>query len=364
MCTSKSMQGGRTALADALSADPEEARRNVPPSTAPASMRLSLSGSFASEEAARQFGNHVAELIGALSRFMDLERLDGITIADDYDGALARLDRGFKANRPLSRSNDERIVGVAMAAPVLRNGVAKSHLVFYRPAITAITDEADTEAKRDALYTIAHECGHVADRKAQDEAFPGVLLALDTRRLDVAMIYDAAVTLWEEYAACRASAGFAYDRQVAHYVIALSTTLAGARERSNASIRAYRVHGDLDRLLREAPPHVAEPLRMYAYLLGTLDGHERTLEEAAPHLVDAIAQSAYEAAFEHAAAALRGLWDSRGTWTGQHVFDPLCAMVRLCLQEAGIIFHALSDGRVSVDVPFSPETLPSEYDRA
>ncbi len=218
-----------------MSGDAEEDRRELPPPTAPETISLSVSGGSPSEEAARYFGNYVGELIRALSRYMDLDRLDGVTIADDYDGALERLDRGFQASRPLSRSNDERITGVAMAAPVMRAGVVKSHLVFYRPAIAAITDVADTEARQDALYTIVHECGHVEDRKAQDQAFPGVLLRPDTRRLDVAMIYDAAVVVWEEYAACRASASFAYDRQVGHYVTGLNSTVAGAREAAAAA---------------------------------------------------------------------------------------------------------------------------------
>ncbi len=345
--------------AEALSDEPEEIPDARPPATAPANISVSLTGSFADEEAARQFGHHVAVLIRALSSYIDLERLDGVTIADDYDGALQRLDRGFQATQPLSRSNDERITGVAMAATVIRAGVVKSHLVFFRPSITAITDEADTDGRQDALYTIAHECGHVEDLKLRDTACPGVLLSQTFSRADLAVLQQAAAATWVEYAACRVSAPFASDRQVGHYVTGLRSTLEGARDRSNGAIRTYRLHGDVDRVLREATPHVIEPLRMFAYLLGTLDGHGRTLEESAPELAELIARGPYAAAFANASSSLRDLWKRRGTWVGIEAFDPLCHISRVCLEEAGMFFRVLPDGGVWVDVPFSPQTMPS-----
>src|SRR4051812_44268890 len=111
---------------------PEDA---LPPPTAPEGFPLSLNGGFDSKEQATEFANMVVGAIRVLSSFIDVERLDGVTIADDYDLALRNLDRGFEPGEPLARSNDERIVGVGMAPAVLRNGIVKGHLVFFTPAL-------------------------------------------------------------------------------------------------------------------------------------------------------------------------------------------------------------------------------------
>ena len=330
----------------------------LPPATAPKEFPLSVSGNFENDAQARKFADSVYAAIQILSSYINLERLDGVTVADDYDGALQRLDRGFLPSRPLTRSNSERAVGVAMSPAVKRDGVVKAHLLFCTWAIRAITNSDDQEAARDALYTIAHECGHVEDLKLRDEAFPDVVLSQRLVRYDQAAIEHPADVIWEEYAACRASAGFARERQVSCYETTLRSALAGARDRSNAAIRAFRQHGHVNRGVQEVGEHVCEPLRMFAYLLGTLDGQSARMEDAAPEAAKAIAGSPYEAIFARLAAALRQIWECRRQWSGYGVFGPLHQIVRDALNEGGMIFSVKPNGRVHVGLPFRPGTMP------
>ena len=145
-----------------------------PPPTAPESIQVSLRG-FTDAAGAEQFGNTMGVAIREFSRYIDLERLDGITIAYDYEDALAQLDRGYETTRPLTRTADNQLLGVAVAPAVLRDGAVKAHLVFHAPFVLPLED-AQSEHYRQALYLIAHECGHIEDLKHRDECFPGIIL--------------------------------------------------------------------------------------------------------------------------------------------------------------------------------------------
>ena len=123
--------------------------------TAPENIHVTLKG-FQEESRAKSFGNTIAAMVRCISEWINLERLDGITVAFDYDAALAELDRGFPASRRLIRTNNDRLVGVAMAPAVLRWQTVKGHLVFYAPMVLPL-ETPGTEEFRQALYLVAHE---------------------------------------------------------------------------------------------------------------------------------------------------------------------------------------------------------------
>jgi hypothetical protein len=200
----------------------------------------------------------------------------------------------------------------------------------------------------------------VEDLKHRDEAFPGVILRQGIMRYDEAAIEQVTEAIWEEYAACRASARFAGDAQISAYVTSLSSALDGARNRSNAAIRAFRLHGDVNRGVQEAGEHICEPLRMFAYLLGTLDGMERFIEDDAREANRAIAESPYAAILARMTDILRLLWARRGKWVSMTEFASLRQMVRDALEEGGVIFTVKPDNSVRVDLPFRPGTMPSD----
>ena len=87
---------------------------DLPPPTAPDSIPFSMRN-FASEEGANHTATKLAFYIRLISRYLDLSRLDGVTVAYEYDVALAELDRGVEGLRPLTRSNDDQLIGVGMA---------------------------------------------------------------------------------------------------------------------------------------------------------------------------------------------------------------------------------------------------------
>ncbi|WP_222598066.1 hypothetical protein, partial [Neisseria gonorrhoeae] len=125
------------------------------------------------EEHARTFGNLVATYVRALSRYIDMSALDGITIAADYAQALLELDRGYETNHKLTPSEGIAL-GVAMTPAVIRDGKVKSHILFNAGVLLPLEDD-ENEFFEQALHTLAHECAHVEVTERFNAAFPGIL---------------------------------------------------------------------------------------------------------------------------------------------------------------------------------------------
>ncbi|MDG4608774.1 MAG: hypothetical protein P9C48_06545 [Defluviicoccus sp.] len=331
-----------------------EEKIEPPPPTAPENIPVSALG-FEDTETATHFSYVLADVVRAVSRYIDLSRLDGITIAYDYDAALAALDRGYEGIRPLTRTNDDTAVGVAMAPAVLRSSVVKGHLIFYAPAVLPIEDKSH-EHFNQALYLIAHECAHIEDLKRRDDRFSGTILQQQVHDYEEALFASIVAVLWEEYAACRTSAIFG-DGQGSAYEECLIGALSAARDEAYAAIRAYRLHGDIRRVLEEAGRPLCEPLRFAAYLLGHLDGRQEDWG-VVPQARDRLAECEYASYVDRLATALRELWATRDSWESLDVFTPLKEIAHEVLAEGGMTITHLPDGQARVDIPFTPETMP------
>jgi hypothetical protein len=122
-------------------------------STAPDPVPFNLIG-FATEEQARALANMTATFVKYIGTKMNLEGLDGITIAYDYNKALVDLDRGYETSFVLTPST-EFVQGVAMSPAVIRDEKIKTHIVFSF-GFTAFVDTESAEwRKRLALLAVA-----------------------------------------------------------------------------------------------------------------------------------------------------------------------------------------------------------------
>lgn len=142
----------------------------LPPSTMPTPLSVSVKG-FNDPVVGERLAHAVAGAIGMVGSFIDISRLDGVTIACEYDQAFADLDRGLEGLRPLSRSDTQEMQGIAMSPAVLRDGEVKTHLVFDAAyAVSLIADEATDEDRAVTYGVFAHECAHV-EVTAEKERF-------------------------------------------------------------------------------------------------------------------------------------------------------------------------------------------------
>jgi len=328
----------------------------LPESTVPLGLGASLQG-FTSEEGARKLGTVVLGWIHGLGRLIDLSALDGVTIATDYDAALAGLDRGLDGLRPLSRSNSEEMQGVAMSPAVIRDGQVKTHLIFDAAAIAALAvEDAPEKQVQLAIGIIAHECAHVQITAQKEAAIPDARFGARIEGYERAILFQMAEICWDEYAACRISAPFAKD-QNEHHAETVAGVAAVARDRSNAAVRRYRFHGDIDRLVSEAGPALCEPMKAVAYLLGGMDGADETWADWSDTR-RAVEVGGYGELADELHQALRALWETQDEWDPTlDTFDPLLAIGRRVFESGGIYFRTTQDGSPWIDVPFNFDAM-------
>lgn len=96
---------------------------------------------------AKEIADVIQAVVAQLAREIPLQDLDGLTIAADYDAALANLDRGDPDLPPVTSRALGYGLGVAKQIAVQREGMRKEHLVVAAGiAETWISPEVDTRA--------------------------------------------------------------------------------------------------------------------------------------------------------------------------------------------------------------------------
>ncbi len=156
----------------------------------------------AKQESIREsFSKIVSGMLVAHS--LRVQRIEGITITDRLDNALAAFDDGgLDTGRTLTRTTGD-IEGVAMTPVGIRDGKA-----YCRVFIKSSTVE---ELFRDPLaaqarYIVAHELGHGHDLTVKSEALEPMLLKTSGDLLTPPIFWQIAEIVWNEYVACRLSA--------------------------------------------------------------------------------------------------------------------------------------------------------------
>lgn len=173
-------------------------------STVGEDLRISVSGTFPSEKDAQELHTTMFVFAKLFGGIFDLCALDGITVSDDYAGALAAVERGYPSLGPANATKDEYGEGFAMAVPVLRDGVHKSHLVFNTSLVRPLVDTSH-ELYGFSVHTVCHEMAHVYDHMLQSRAMPK-LYGSQMTDLREATMMQFALPAWGEYAASRLSA--------------------------------------------------------------------------------------------------------------------------------------------------------------
>jgi hypothetical protein len=340
--------------ADALS--DAEIKRLLATSTLPTNLSMHLLG-FQSKEDAEKLGEIVGSFLRLFGTFLNLERLDAVTVAYDYDTALKEVDRGTVCQE-VTATNDTFARGVGMAVRVLRKGQVKSHIVVAAGLMNSLRSENDPNYQL-AIGLLAHEAAHVHDSLMQDLAFPGVLLQRSTGFREGILLQMAQVC-WDEYAACRLSTRIGDDKQLAWFEETFCSFAEEVRERTNKHIQQYRWHGDLNKLVPQVVAEYGALLKYAGYFLGHLDGLGLSIEKDAPKANEIINRKKYfTPIFEELVACLKSIWATYGHWPGLQIFDPLKNVADKLLQAGGIEIEDRASGAAYVRVPFSPETMPS-----
>ncbi|MFK4657046.1 hypothetical protein ABIF97_006980 [Bradyrhizobium japonicum] len=312
----------------------------IPGSTCPEVLSFDLKG-FASEDQAKDMANWTNSFIKIIGTKLNLETLDGVTIAFDYPQALADLDRGYETTFVLKPSS-EFAQGVAMAPGVRRDGIVKTHILFDANVFTRFRNPED-EHWNWMYYQLAHECGHVHDRRAFDLAIPNVLLTQHYFGNELNKIrWELGENCWCEYAASRLSAEY-YPGQVVHYEETFMATLEGLDERADAIMDKFLDDKEGIECFRSLGREYEVILKFASYLLGHLNGTGGDIDTA-PKFKEFI-KSDHWLSYRiiELDKAFDGLWDNYGKWKGIEDFDCLGELVLEAVGRHGVYARMVDD---------------------
>jgi hypothetical protein len=330
------------------------------PSTMPP-IGIDMSG-YPTEELAKSVGEAINTWLHLFGKILNLKRLKQVVVSYNYNEALAAVDQEAPVSGPLTATNDEIAVGIAMTPTVLRDGEAMSVMVLNATymAVLAVEETAENAALREQMiYTLAHECGHVHDLDIRATCMPDIILK---RRLSFrdGILLGIASGCWDEYMACRLSAFIAKESALRPLEDTFCTALERAKDRANAAIRQYRMHADVSRVTKEVAEIYKRVMVYAAYMLGHIDGTEGDVAVLAPKALDALERQPYfKPFFSRLHDELRAMHSIYGEWKGLDVYEPLKQLADDLLKLGGIDIQPRADETVYVAIPFSAETIPT-----
>lgn len=324
-----------------------------PQTTTPSSLSASARN-YAREEDARVIGSNVLGLIQIFGQHMDLETLDGVTLAYDYAQALEELDRGVETNSVLTASKDWG-VGVAMTPAVLREGVLKSHILFNAAFLEGLLDEPQSKACQEAVHIIAHECAHVEINAVKDRQFPNKILRYRPETWFEGLRLEVIEASWDEYAACRISAGFGAAPSENYQGVFLKILVEAGRNVREAILKC-RHDADYDALLIEAQRNIGSLIKYASYVLGTADGLEQDTKTDLPEISASLKEHWFAPFFVRLRETHRALWERYGQWESLKEFETIADIWLEMLADRGIEVTPQVDGTMYVNIPFRADT--------
>jgi hypothetical protein len=310
-----------------------------PAPTAPANMMFSMRA-FADEERARALGSRIYAFMVELSRYIDCSRLDGVTVAFDFDQALAELDRGYETERVLKATSD-MAVGIAMTPGVLRDGQHRSHIVLNA---AYLIEPMETDGHEDfdwAVHMLAHEMAHVEVTAAFDKAFPGVLLR-QRANFREGLRGSASMSCWDEYAVTRQVALIARD-PLPDYTQTLLEVLEPTEQLCRDMVARYFRDGDLNTLVDDMYYRNGSLLKYAAYFAGTMVGQGKTLRDV-PTAWAVMEGSWFLPFFERLVEAMAEVHGRLGLWEDMAEFDVVADIVEDMIAEFGVALTPWEDG--------------------
>lgn len=313
-------------------------------SSLPDDLRIKVSGSFSSETEARELRNTAFEFLKYFGRFLDLEGLDGVTIADDYTAALAEIDRGFQATKAPAPSRDLFGEGCAMSLPVVRDGVLKTHIVLDSRLLRPLLDN-EAPLHGVAIHSLCHEAAHSHDHRIQSRAFPG-LYATQIPDYRDGLLLNLALLCWGEYIASRLSAPYGTPDYCEEYENVVCPMLETARRRGNEVIDQLLSSGNEPVPTEKLVDVYSVLLIRASYLVGHIHGLNMNFQTSAPRLCDLIQRTEwFRPLFDTYTSTLEDMYGRYGEWSGIEVFEPLKNLFEVLLNAGGMSFQKRPKGK-------------------
>lgn len=306
----------------------------------------------ADEPTAQKIGDVVSAVVIGLAKIIPLNRIDGITFAEDYPAALRDLDRGVPTLAPLETTSEEGVVGIGMSPIVLREGVVKTRIVLRAFIGHALIGE-DENDKAQAYQILVGQLVEASCTEMLDNALPGILLKPIENAFD-RLRFAGLEFAWSNYISARISAKL--DENCGGYLRDFLIAALDKAQREVPEVRfEYRFHGKIPQLMDDTFLRVKPILQHAARALGHFDGIETSLFDDAGVLQGALERYGLCAWLRTYHRDLQGLWDRLGQWESFDEFLALAGHVERLLWQFGIVLWQMDDGGCRVEVPLATD---------
>jgi hypothetical protein len=286
---------------------------------------------------------------------LDLSRLEGITIATNFDRALAEFDNGgLETGRKLARSTGDA-VGVGVTPVCIRAASARCHVFLPASQVSPLLVQQDSKREERSVvrYTVAHELGHAHDLAQRARHLEPYIMKTPGDVLTPAVFWQLAEICWNEYAACRFSAPV-YPQVLDLFAELLIRALQEFRPAVRNTLLKCKAQSTSAPAFAGAVEALYPVLKYSSYVLGHLDGLEisSTPRELAPPLE----QAGVLELFQELSNILRGMWNLYPTWTSIDVYGRLIEFLKRAFRFAAVDVY-VADGQLKSRLVL--EMLPS-----
>lgn len=302
----------------------------------------------ADQETAQKIAVTVNHIVSAMSHYIPLKRLEFITFAQDYISALRDIERGYSVSQPLTPTDADFGIGVAMTPLILRDGVVKACIVLRAWLGHALISE-DSDAQSIAIQTLASQLAHVACIEMIDKTLPGMLLSPIEDYWDGWLLNQMSKAFTAYYAA-RISAEFNPEIGSGHRDIFM-TVLERLQESIPRERLAYRKHGDLHRFLELSISSIGVMMTYAGTLLGHYDGMGQSIYYDEGELMQSMEKSGLKAWADVFRRDLNRLFERQGKWESIQEFLSLNSHIERVLWQFGVFPWRNDQGQVRVEIP-------------
>jgi hypothetical protein len=315
-------------------------------------------------ELATNAGNAVGVVIRTFlneNTGLDLRRLSRIILTTDFTEALTELSQQKAIENPIGHTNEEYAVAVGkvLVFPLDQDYeivlVFNAHVIANGLLVENRVENQNKDLFNSALHFLHHELYHIHDyNKILDSLPMPKYIGKDQ------FIFPLAWACWGEYFANLMSSSSASESQVRTIVESFRDAIKQSQSKVNEEIRAYRIHGDIDRLMSVFSRHGEFLPKMAAYTLGYMDGLGKSLADLSPDTAEILSGSYFESTWNDMHMSLKKMLQERSHgWNDLDIYNDLATAIDNYYARMGLELSTTGEGETYIRVPFRTETTSS-----
>jgi hypothetical protein len=315
-----------------------------------------------------------AALKAVMERFsdsLDYRRMTRIIVTTEFAEDLAELLGDTSCEQFSTHTNEDYAVAVAKVltlpheedyeiVPVFGHQYMTS---FLHPNIESTEEVEDTglapaDFFRMSVHGVHHELSHVHDENKKLDVFN--VPALSTSYVGKEQYtYSLAEACWSEYITNFFSSASADAASVNAMVDNFHYAIVHTKPSIDREILSYRTQRDLLKPLNSFERHGVFLAKSAAYILGYVDGLNRSLYHISQEASELLEGSYFESTWKvmhKSLLEMRQLYPNN--WQDPSIYDSLASAMANYYADMGLVLSTTPRGEAYLDLPFRPETTP------